>query len=304
MIGSSIPQFRRIFKLLQRENSPKILSELGLVSPSGKEIMVEVSAKFIQIDTELLIQAIARDVSEQRALTDKLVQADKLALLGKLITDISHEIRNPLAAVNLNLQLLKRNIPELSPDHNFIDIALQGVERIHRIVEVSLDYSKPRVLEARKLNINSIIPTVLDLTAIAIKKKNIAIELDLNEKIFEVNADAKQLHQVLVNLITNAADSIKEAGKISIKTSNEIATKKEERTFVVVAVSDNGSGITEEDLTKIFNPFFTRKPEGTGLGLPISQRILLQHGGVIDVESKVGVGTTFYVKIPVSSVRN
>jgi PAS domain S-box-containing protein len=299
LIGSSIPQFRRIFKLLQKESSPKVLSELSLVTPNGKEIMVEVSARFVKIDGELLIQAIARDVSEQHALTDKLVQADKLVLLGQLSAGIAHDIRNPLAAVNLNLQLLKRNIAKDSPEHNFIDVALQGVERIHRIVEVSLNFSKPTIIEVKKVNMNSLIPTILDLTASSIKRKNITVELELDENLSDISADAKQLQQVFINLITNAADAIKDTGKLTIKTYNEEPHRKGERGFVVTTISDDGCGIPEEDLSKIFNPFFTRKADGTGLGLPITHRILHQHGGIIDVESTVNSGTTFYIKLPI-----
>ncbi|MPM89462.1 Signal transduction histidine-protein kinase AtoS [bioreactor metagenome] len=227
------------------------------------------------------------------------MHADKLVLLGQLSAGIAHDIRNPLAAVNLNLQLLKRGIAPELPEHNFIELALQGVERIHKIVEVSLNFSKPTVIEVSKLNINSLIPTVLDLTASAIKSKNITVNLELDEKLLEISADAKQLQQVFVNLITNGADAIKDTGMLTIKTYNEKPTKQGEKGFAVVAISDDGCGITEEDLSKIFNPFFTRKPEGTGLGLPITHRILHQHGGVIDVESKLGLGTTFYVKLPI-----
>lgn len=176
---------------------------------------------------------------------------------------------------------------------------MQGVERIHRIVEVSLNFSKPTVIEVSKLNINSLIPVVLDLSASAIKRKNITIELDLADKLAEISADAKQLQQVFINLLTNSADSIKDTGTIIIKTYLEDAMKSDEKDFVVVAISDNGCGIAEEDLSKIFNPFFTRKADGTGLGLPITHRILHQHGGIIDVESTINVGTTFYVKLPV-----
>lgn len=299
LIGSSLPQFRRIFKLLQKESSPKVLSELSLSMPNGHEIMVEVSARFVKIDEELLIQAIARDVSEQHALTDKLVQADKLVLLGQLSAGIAHDIRNPLAAVNLNLQILKRNLPKESPEHSYIEVALQGVERIHRIVEVSLNFSKPAVIEVAKININSLIPTIIDLTASSIKRKNIMVDVDLDDDLQYISADTKQLQQVFINLITNAADAIKDSGKITIKTYNEKSHKYDEKDFVVVTISDTGCGIPAEDLSKIFNPFFTRKADGTGLGLPITHRILHQHGGIIDVESTVGTGTTFYVKLPI-----
>jgi PAS domain S-box-containing protein len=298
LIGSAIPQFRRIFKLLQKENSPKVLSELSLITPTGKEIMVEVSARFVKIDDELLIQAIARDVSEQHALTDKLVQADKLVLMGQLTAGITHDIRNPLAAVNLNIQLLKRSIGDNPEYNNYIDLALQGVDRIQRIVDVSLNFSRPTMIEVSRVNINSLIPTLLDLTASSIKKKNIEVQLELSDDVKDISADAKQLHQVFINLITNAADAIKDSGILKIATYNELPQKPGERGFVVIAITDNGCGIDADDLQKIFNPFFTRKADGTGLGLPITQRILHQHGGVIDVESRVGRGTTFYVKLP------
>jgi signal transduction histidine kinase len=212
---------------------------------------------------------------------------------------VAHDIRNPLAAVSLNLQLLKRNIPQESPDHNFIDVALQGVERIHRIVEVSLNFSKQTVMEVSRLNLNSLIPTVLDLTESSIKRKDITVELKFDNNLAEISADAKQLQQVFVNLITNATDAIRDSGVLTIKTYNEKSQNPNERGFAVVAISDTGCGIREDDLPKIFEEFFTRKPDGTGLGLPIIHRILHQHNGVIDVESTLDIGTTFYVKLPI-----
>ena len=297
LIGTTIPQFSRIFKLLEQTASPKILSELGLTTPVGTEIMLEVSAKFVKIDNDRLILAIARDVSEQNLMSDKLIQADKLVLLGQLTAGVSHDIRNPLAAVKLNLQLLQRKLPAESITNSYIEKALTGVERIHRIVEVSLDFAKQAVMDFELVNINSLIPTILELAGISIKRKHIHIKLELGEDVKDIKADEKQLYQVFINLITNAADSLKESGTITIKTYNESVHKNEERGYVVVAIEDTGSGITEDDLSKIFNPFFTRKSDGIGLGLPISQRIIHQHGGIIEVESKLGIGTTFYVKL-------
>lgn len=299
LIGSTLPQFRRIFKLLQKSSSPMVLSELSLETQNDESLMVEVSARFVQYDGKNLIQAIARDVSEQHALTDKLVQADKLVLLGQLSAGVAHEIRNPLAAVNLNLQILKRNIPENAPEFDYVNTALQGVERISRIVEVTLNFSRPTIPDVKEVNLNSLIPTTLELVASVLKRKEITVELQLQDDLPLVAADEKQLQQVFVNLITNSADAIKTKGNIIIKTYVEAGLKHNEGEMVVVSIADNGVGISPEDLSKIFNPFFTRKPDGTGLGLPITQRILHQHGGVIDVESKVGVGTTFYVKLPV-----
>lgn len=299
LIGAGLSQFRRIFKLLKKTSSPSVLSELSFDHPNGEPIMLEVSARFVKYEDDYLIQAIARDVSEQHALTDKMVQADKLVLLGQLSAGVAHEIRNPLAAVNLNLQLLKRVIKEEDPSYNNVVSALQGVDRISRIVEVTLNFSRPAMPDIKGMNINSLIPNVLDMVAMTLKRKEIQVDLKLAENLPNVAADAKQMQQVFINLITNAADAIKGKGSIIIESYLETALRANEGDYIVVSITDNGIGMAPEELQKIFNPFFTRKAEGTGLGLPITQRIMHQHTGIIDVESKLGVGTTFYIKLPV-----
>jgi len=299
LLGTNLPQFRRIYKLLKKSSSPIVLSELVLDTNDNDSLMVEVSARFVDYEGQKLIQAIARDVSEQHALTDKLVQADKLVLLGQLSAGIAHEIRNPLAAVNLNLQVLKRKIPEDTQEYEHVATALQGVERISKIVEVTLNFSKPAIPDIHGVNLNSIVPTTLELVSTVIRRKEIQVEQKLDEKLPIVSADAKQIQQVLINLVTNAADAIKSKGKIVIKSYKERIPGRSGGEYAVISISDNGIGIVPEDLSKIFNSFFTRKAEGTGLGLPITQRILHQHNGVIDVESAVGSGTTFYIKLPI-----
>ncbi len=299
MLGTVLPQFRRIFKLLTKTNSPTVLSELTLDGAEGVELMVEVSARFFEYEGQKLIQAIARDVSEQHALTDKLVQADKLVLLGQLSAGIAHEIRNPLAAVNLNLQILKRKKKKEDADFEYVQTALQGVERISKIVEVTLNFSRPAVPDIKGMNFNALLPVVLELVHSVLRKKAIEVDLKLDEGLPNVNADVKQMQQVFINLITNAADSIKAKGKIIIETYTEKAGREGGINYAAASIKDNGCGITPDDLRKIFNPFFTRKADGTGLGLPITQRILHQHNGIIDVESNAGIGTTFYVKVPV-----
>ena len=297
LLGTIQPQFRRIFKLLKKSSSPIVLSELNF-ERENTSIMVEVSARFINFENQNLILAIARDVSEQHALTDKLVQADKLVLLGQLSAGVAHEIRNPLAAVNLSLQVLKRKYSPEDPEYNYVNNALHGVDRISRIVEVTLNFSKPALPDIQEINLNSVVTSALELVASAIKRKEITVELKLDEKLPRVSADFKQIQQVLINLLTNASDAIKNQGKIVMTSYVEKSQKRSEGEFVIVSIEDNGQGIPPEDMQKIFNPFFTRKAEGTGLGLPITQRIMHQHNGVIDVESTYGKGTIFYIKLP------
>jgi signal transduction histidine kinase len=299
LMGSVLPQFRRIFKLLKKSNSPIVLSEISLDTPDNHSLMVEVSARFVDYDGQKLIHAIARDVSEQHALTDKMVQADKLVLLGQLSAGVAHEIRNPLAAVNLNLQMLKRKIENDNPLFNYVNTAMQGVERITRIVEVTLNFSRPNVPDVKPLNLNATLQSSLELTRSSLKRKDIKINIEFDEELPVVPADFKQMQQVFINLITNAADAIVTKGEITLKTYVEKSQKANEGEFVVAEIGDTGIGMSPEEMKKIFNPFFTRKPEGTGLGLPITQRILHNHNGIIDVESNMGEGTRFHVKLPI-----
>ena len=235
----------------------------------------------------------------KHALTDKMVQADKLVLLGQLSAGVAHEIRNPLAAVNLNLQVLKRKYEKSDPLYPYVETAMQGVERITRIVEVTLNFSRPALPDIKGVNLNDSISSSLELVKANLKRKEIKVDIDFDDNLPTVPADAKQLQQVFINLITNAADAIKDIGVITLKTYVEKGNKPKEGEFVVAEVSDDGIGMSPEEMKKIFNPFFTRKAEGTGLGLPITQRIMHQHNGIIDVESKEGEGTSFYVKIPI-----
>lgn len=292
-------EFASVNNLLSKAVSPFVLSEINLTSKNGSQIPFEANARYIEYRNQKLILAIARDVREQNLLTDRLVQADKLVVLGQLSAGVAHEIRNPLAAVNLNLQLLQRRIPAESPDYSYVQTALQGAERISRIVEITLNFSRPSVPEIRDMNMNMLINPTLDLVAAELRKKEIQVDVKLDNHLPLVSADSKQIQQVLINLLTNAADAVKPKGQISIKTYKEqIEHKQVEKKLAVVSVSDNGIGIIAEDLQKIFHPFFTKKTDGTGLGLPITQRIMHQHNGSIDVESQPGKGTTFYIKLP------
>ncbi len=134
LLGATFVEFRKVFKQLSQSGAPAVLSEMTLNVPDGGTVTAEVSARFVEYDGQRLIQAIARDITEQRALNDKMMQADKMVLLGQLSAGVAHEIRNPLAAINLNLQLLQRKVKPAGIEANYLQIALQGVERITRNV--------------------------------------------------------------------------------------------------------------------------------------------------------------------------
>jgi signal transduction histidine kinase len=297
-IGSVVPQFKRIIKLLKKDDSPYVLSEISMNNSDNESIMVEVSSRFIDFENKKLVQAVVRNISEQFQLTDRLVQSDKLVLLGQLIASVAHEIRNPLAAINLNLQLLQRKSEADTVEANQVQTALQGVERISKIIEATLNFSRSNSPEVKNVNVNDVLPKTLEMYTSSLKKKQINLDMNFGENLPNVFIDEKHLLQVFVNLIKNAIDAIDQKGEINVKTYIEESSDEGTAEFVVISVSDSGCGIHPDDFSRIFNPFFTKKEDGTGLGLPISQRIIHQYNGNIDMESILGIGTTVYIKLP------
>lgn len=295
-----IKEFKNILEKLKRTKTNVFLLNEKFRLSNNEEICLQVNSKLIGIESRKLILAVLKPTDEIDNLTEKLIQADKLVLLGQLSAGIAHEIRNPLAAVNLNLQLLSRKFAEGTNEYNSIQTALQGVERISRIVEITLNFSKPAKADIREIDINTLVNETLDLVSAEIKKKESNIQIKLSKNLPVIKADAKQIQQVLINLLTNAADAIEKKGKIIIRTGlyNHQAKGIEK---VYFEVEDSGIGISEEEIMEIFNPFFTKKTNGTGLGLTISKRIVNEHNGKIEVFSEIGKGTKFKVVLPIEN---
>ncbi len=298
LIGRSLPQFKSVFHMLSRSSAPHALAEVSIENEDGETVQVEVSARFVEHDGQRLILAIARDVSDKRALTETLMQADKMMLLGQLSASVAHEIRNPLAAVNLNLQMLQRKLEADEKAQHHINIAMRGVERIMNIVTTTLDFAKPQAPRIEEIDINDVLTDSLELISDILFRKIIAVNLDLEQQLPKLRADLNQMQQVFINLLTNSCDAINAKGEIDIQTSSEV--ENDATVAILISISDNGCGILAEDLARIFDPFFTRKAEGTGLGLAITHRIVQHHGGTIDVKSARGRGSVFTIRIPTS----
>ncbi len=297
LLSTVIPEFLPIIESLRESEHSAVQTKVELIpsqhSPSVR--VLEITAKKTPYCGVPAIQIVARDITEER-LEESQVQADKMMILGQLSAGVAHEIRNPLAAINLNLQLLKRKFPNHTIESEHLSTALLGVERIARIVEATLDFSKPTPTKKRSSDINKIVSDSMTFVSPLIHKKSIEVSLELSNSIPLINIDEKQIQQVLINLIANATDAIPKQGTIKAKTEYI-----PNRSFVQIDVIDSGVGIEEKDLEKIFNPFFTRKADGTGLGLSITQRIIQQHNGLLEVHSIVGKGSTFTVKLPIIS---
>ena len=228
------------------------------------------------------------DVTDKIKMERQLVQADKMASLGTLAAGIAHEIRNPMATINLNTQILLRDL-DLDEEHQVYMLDIQKeVKKIERIISEILEFSKPRPAHLVESNINEVVLSVHELTRVQLRKDDLTVHFNLDESLPPVLIDPAQVSQVVINLVINAMQAMPGGGELSITTQLDPITRR-----VELLVSDTGVGIPSDNLSKIFDPFFTNKPEGTGLGLAIARQILEKNQAAIHVSSKKGKGTVF-----------
>ena len=236
-----------------------------------------------------------------RVIEKNLMHSDKLAALGTLASSVTHEIKNPLASVKIFCQLVSLKYEDSKFRDKFNNIVPNEIERIENIVDQLLNFAKSSTLEYNKLNVNSIIDNLLDLIQYEAYKYNINISKQFEVDIPLIMADQEQLKQVFMNIILNAIQAMPNGGNLDIWTDSNVIKGTE---YVSIIVKDTGVGISEEFMGKVFEPFNTTKPNGTGLGLTIVHRIIKDHNGKIEINSELNKGTTVAVYIPVIKSAN
>ena len=234
-----------------------------------------------------------KDATESRKLELRLQQTERLKALGTLAAGIAHEIRNPLATINFNTQMLQRELAlDVAQQEMFEDV-FQQIRKIDRIIQQVLHFARPREPQFLPNHLNEVVRHCLDMSKMYLLKAQVELVVSLAGDLPTLVMDFNQICQVLMNLIINAIEAMPGGGSLRIETSQH-----EEPPSLVLRISDTGGGILEEDKTRIFDPFFTRKPEGTGMGLSISRQILEKHKALVEMESDPGKGTVFRLIFP------
>ena len=225
-------------------------------------------------------------------------RADRLASLGTLTAGLAHEIRNPLVAIKTFIQLLPERLEDEEFRNHFLNIASGEVDRISLLINELLDFARPSDPKLELEDINNILDGMILLISTEAKKKHIHIIKNYAADLPPVNIDREQIKQVFLNILLNAVDATPENGEIIVKTRSFVKTEGE--SYIQIEFTDTGRGIPKEHLEDIFNPFFTTKTTGSGLGLSISNQIIQDHKGYIDVESQLDKGTSFFINLPLN----
>jgi two-component system NtrC family sensor kinase len=249
-----------------------------------------------------LEKRVAERTEELRQAQYQLIQSEKLASLGKLAAVVAHEINNPLAGVltyiKLLLRIMKREpfpLDRIAEMGNYLSVMDTEMERVTRIVKDLLTFARQSKPEIENANINNILEKSLSLLENKLKLQNIKLQSMLDSTLPLVPCDFSQIQQALMNIIINGSEAMPQGGELTVKSSY-----LPDEAFVKIEVSDTGTGISEEHIPKIFDPFFSTKEsgKGVGLGLSIVYGIINEHKGSIVVRSKLGKGATFVIKLP------
>ncbi len=271
----------------------------GEASRMGPTAAPQNEIKSLSHSVRDLIEDVDQTHTELQKSRETLLQAEKMALVGKLAAGMAHSIRNPFTSVKMRMFSLGRTLKLTETQKDDLDVISQEIRHIDTIVQNFLEFSRPPKLKMQQVSPSVIVDLVIQLLEHRLISYEVRIEVIRKRPLPSIPADPEQLKEVLVNLVVNACEAMKKGGQIVI--SEEETIERPTGRMVVIRVSDNGPGIPGPLVDKVLQPFFTTKEEGTGLGLSIASRIIEEHGGRLNLTSTEGMGTTFTITLPVGN---
>ncbi|MBN2687398.1 MAG: GAF domain-containing protein [Deltaproteobacteria bacterium] len=290
-------RIRIFYELKKKKNIDHF--EIDYQRNDDKKLILELTAFIILDENEDVLGAVTlvNDLTEKKKMDDYLSRVEKFAALGRIVSGIAHEVRNPLASIYTTVQNLENELSENMSARDDLQNIMQEIDRVEKLIRQVLNLAKPLPLQIESVDINELLRTTIPLIEKEAKKKGIALKTTLSGDIGHAEADPNRLRQVILNLLINAIESITGKGEITVSTEM-VAESDGQRKWILMKFKDNGIGISPDVIDKIFDPFFTTKNVGTGLGLSVSHKIIQDHNGMIEVESRKNNGTTFSIKLP------
>lgn len=281
------------YKLIgQCEQFGEAYAEITILTKEGEQRIVEISLKKEIIPSVGMMML--RDITEKKELEWQLRKSDTLNVVGELAAGIAHEIRNPMTALKGFIQLLQGSIKE---DYSmYFNVIMSELKRIESIITEFLVLAKPQAIQYQQNDVCKIMKDTIDLISAQAMMHNVQIIADFEENLPWIYCEPNQLKQVFINILKNAIEVMTKGGDVHVR------VQKVDHHYIRISVTDQGCGIPQDKIKKLGEPFYTTKERGTGLGLMVSYKIIEEHQGKIDVESEVGVGTTFHITLPIERV--
>lgn len=292
--GSTLPfPLVKILERLEKYAGP-IEEEVTCPLRNNGEVSLDVIAtRLVERESFAGYVLIIRDLTEMKRLQNEIDRSNRLATLGRMAAGVAHEIRNPLSSIKGFATFFMERYREIPEDRKIAEVMIDEVDRLDRVVGQLLDFSRPaRGGNTVKVPVGEVIRSSLDMVTAQAEKQRVVVETDLQEEDREIFVDAHGLRQALLNLYINALEAMPDGGRLTVR------LRGGDNGGVIMDIGDTGQGIAREDLSKIFEPYFTTKPSGTGLGLAIVQKIIEAHGGIVTVAGETGGGALFTLSIP------
>ncbi|MBA4416439.1 MAG: hypothetical protein C0392_00800 [Syntrophus sp. (in: bacteria)] len=265
---------------------------------NGNVLPTENKVKRILYQGKYAVAGICRDITERMETERRIRESERLAHIGKLTTSLAHEIRNPLSSVKMNSQIILKNTALDDNDTRRMEIVVLEISRLERILDEMLDFARPVRLNLVPVSINMIMDTCLEIMDARIRDKDLSVNRRYAKRLPTVLADQEKIEQALINILLNAIEALPERGRI------EVATKqlRTDNRALQITITDDGPGINTEDLPYIFDPFYSNKKRGTGLGLSNVKKIVEAHGGTGYVAPRKPHGTRVTLTIPLKEM--
>ena len=279
------------------QGEPISEKEMECEFTENRIVPVSISAsKIINEEGQFVGQVlIIRDLGEVRRLQDEIRRKEKLAAIGGLAAGVAHEIRNPLSSIKGIASYYKSKFKDGSEDKEMAGVMIEEVDRLSRVISELLEFARPTQLDRKPSDMNEVLNHSARLVEQEAAAKNIDIQLNLPSDPVKADVDPDRLTQCFLNLFLNALQAMENGGRLTVSSSTGVNGD------IAIDIKDNGSGISAEDLSKVFDPYFTTKPKGTGLGLAIVHKIIEAHQGQIKVRSSIGRGTVFSIALPLGA---
>jgi len=275
--------------------------EIDCTVQQKEVIPLEISATLLNDEngTFLGYVVLFKDLSEVRSLRKEIARSQRLASVGRLAAGVSHEIRNPLSSIKGFATYFKERYYDVPENQQISNLMIQEVDRLNRVVGELHEFARPITVSKKSIQIKALLKDSLKLIERQASEADISIKTDFSSEIDEILIDPDRINQVLLNLYINAIESMDDGGSLTVT-----LTKDSKKDGIEIKVSDTGAGITKDDLSHIFDPYFTTKASGTGLGLAIAHNIIEAHSGEITIESRLGQGTDVTIFLSCVEIRD